>query len=102
MSWTIRVEHADLQSHTFALQAKDGCFLSANTKLAGYDKAVTLTSEALAERFRAAILGVMKKRHGEDVELIVEPGGQRKSADDELVNARISQGVFAPNKRPAL
>ncbi len=51
MNWTIRVEGAAIQWHTFALQSKDGCYISANTKLVGDDKAVSLSNEDLARRY---------------------------------------------------
>jgi hypothetical protein len=102
MSWTIRVEGANIQWHTFALQAKDGCYLSANTKLVGYEKAVTLSTESLTRRFREAVLELMRKRHGDKVELVVELGGRKNGTDDVLVEARIAQDVFAPNKRPVI
>ncbi len=99
-TWTIRVVGADLQWHTSWLQSKDCCYLTANTKLSDYSKAVTLTREDLAHEFCQALQGVMRKRHGDDVDLIVEPGGQKKTVDDDVVIARIAQRLFAPNKRP--
>ena len=102
MNWTIRVEGAAIQWHTFALQSNDGCYISANTKLVGYDKAVSLSNEDLANQFRTALLDIMKRRHGDEVELVVERGGRGKHVDDTIVAARIAQKVFAPNKRPIL
>jgi hypothetical protein len=45
---TIGVEDAELQWHIYAIQCKGDCFLSANTKLVGFNKAVQLSSEVLA------------------------------------------------------
>ena len=101
-AWTIRVEGADLQAHTFACQTKDGCFVSAHTKLAGWGKHVVLSTEAIASDFRTAIYAVMRKRHGDYIELILEASDKRKNeaTDDVIVLARIREGNFAPNKSP--
>jgi hypothetical protein len=104
-SWTIRVEDARIQSPTFAIQSKDDCYVSANTKLVAIDKAVSLSSEQLAERFRDAILDVMRKRHGDVVTLHIQwcsSSGDKRGFDDALVLARIQQNMFAPNKRPIM
>ena len=101
--WTIQVVGAELDWHTFALQVKDGCYLSGNTKLVGRDKAVALSSEKLAKDLCDAVLPTMRRRHGECVELRVEPGRSPRNGacfDDDLVSARIRDGNFAPNKRP--
>lgn len=101
-AWTIRVEGAALQAHTFACQEKDGCFVSVHTKLAGWGKHVVLSTEALANDFRSAIYGVMRKRHGDSIELILEGSGKRRhgATDDVIVLARIRERNFAPNKAP--
>jgi hypothetical protein len=101
-SWTIRVESAATQAHTFACQEKDGCFVSAHTKLAGFGKHVALSTEALADDFRTAIYPIMRKRHGDSVELIllrIQTVGRGKACkiDDEIVLARIRDRNFAPN-----
>lgn len=101
-TWTIRVEGANSQRHMLYQQEKGICYLSAHTKLADYSKAVTLTSESLAREFREAVMEVMRRRHGDEVELIVEPGGRKKAPDDQVVAARIAQRVFAPNKMPKM
>jgi hypothetical protein len=100
--WTIRIDDAALQWHTFALQTKDGCYISANTKLVASDKAVRVSTEALAGQFREAIMPTMRRRHGEDVCLTIEKWGtsKQKPLDDMMVQARIKQNNFAPNKRP--
>ncbi len=103
--WTIRVESGYIQPHTFALQTKDGCYMSAHTKLAGYDKLVRLSSPELAQNFIDATTKIMKKRHGDDVVLTVAscPDLSRKQKyDDQIVLARIKQNNFAPNKAPIL
>lgn len=100
--WTIRVEDAELQWHIFAIQSKGDCFLSANTKLVGFNKAVQLSSEALAESFRDAVLPTLRRRHGDGVSAMVATCRTTDSRlDDSLVRARIREGLFAPNKRPA-
>lgn len=102
ISWTIRVESAVAQAHTFACQNKDGCFVSAHTKLAGFGKHVALSTEKLADTFRTAIYPTMRKRHGDSVELILLKiqtlgGGKVCKIDDEIVLARIRDRNFAPN-----
>lgn len=101
-SWTIRIEDANLQGSTFALQSKGDCYLSANTKLVGFDKALTVSSEELAQRFLDAVMPTMRRRHGADVDLSVAQCVQSKKRplDDVLVIARIEQENFVPNKRP--
>lgn len=100
--WTIRVESAEFQWHTFALQSKGDCFLSANTKLVGFDKAVQLSSEELARLFCDAVFPTLRRRHGEAVLALVTTCSTTDSRiDDLLVRARIEQGQFAPNKRPS-
>lgn len=101
-AWTILVSGAALQAHTFACQVKDGCFVSAHTKLAGWSKRVVLSTESLAGDFCTAIYPVMRKRHGDDVELILEASDKRKNGatDDAVVLARIRERNFVPNKMP--
>lgn len=97
-TWTIRVVNAAIQPHTSSLQSKDIGYLSAHTKLADYSSAVTLSSATLVHAYCTALIEVMRRRHGEKVELIVEPGGRKKSPDDPVVTMRIAQRNFAPNK----
>jgi len=100
--WTIRVEDAELQWHIFAIQSKGDCFLSANTKLVGFDKAVQLSSEELARSFAEAALPTLRRRHGEAVLAVVASCRTTdERIDDSLVQARIDEEVFAPNQRPA-
>lgn len=104
-SWTISIEDARIQSPTFAIQSKEDCYVSANTKLVAINKAVSLSNEQLAERFRDAILDVMRKRHGDAVTLHIQwcsSSGNKRGFDDALVLARIQQNMFAPNKRPLM
>lgn len=104
-AWTIRVENANPQAHTFACQEKNVCFISANTKLAGFDKMVRLSNPELAQSFIDALKEVMTKRHGDLVQLEIEPftGSDRRVVfDDEVVLARIKTRNFAPNKAPSL
>lgn len=100
--WTIRVEDAEIQRHTFALQSKEDCFLSANTKRAGIDKAVRLSSEDLARFFCEALLPTLRRRHGAAVSLVLASCRTTDArTDDSLVRARIEERLFAPNSRPA-
>lgn len=100
--WTIRISDAAPQSHLYALQEKDDCFLSANTKLVAVDKAVQVTSEELAMSFREAVLPTLRRRHGDKVQaLIYTCQTSDNRIDDALVVARITEKMFAPNKRPA-
>jgi hypothetical protein len=100
--WTIRVEDAEMQWHTFAIQSKGDCFLSANTKLVGVDNRVQLSSEELAKSFCDALLPTMRRRHGGAVSLVLASCSTADARiDDALVRARIEEGLFAPNKRPA-
>ena len=104
-AWTIRFESTNRLANTFVLQEKHECFISANTKLAGFDKMVRLSSPELAQSFIDALDEVMKRRHGDRVELTVEPYddfGKRNNFDDALVQSRIKARNFAPNKAPAL
>ena len=101
--WTIRVEDAELQWHIFAIQSKGDCFLSANTKLVGVNKAVRLSSEKLAKLFCEAVVPTLRRRHGEAVSVMVATCRTTDSRiDDSLVRARIQERLFAPNKRPAM
>lgn len=101
--WTIRFESTNRLANTFVLQEKHDCFLSANTKLAGFDKMVRLSCPELAQSFIDALKEVMKKRHGDLVQLTVESfsgSDRRKDFDDALVLARIKTRNFAPNRTP--
>lgn len=99
--WTIRVEEAELQWHLFAIQSKGDCFLSANTKLVGFNKAVHLSNEELAKSFCEAVLPTLRRRHGGSVSAIVTTcSTTEERVDDLLVRARIAEGLFSPNKRP--
>lgn len=99
--WTIRVEDAELQMHLFAIQSKGECFLSAHTKLVGFDKAVDLSSKALAIAFCKAVAPTLRHRHGEAVSFILATRQTSDARiDDVVVRGRIQHGVFAPNKRP--
>lgn len=98
--WTIVIDDAELQWHTFALQSKGDCFLSENTKLVGVDKAVLLSKKDLAESFRDATLLTLRRRHGHAVRsAVVSCCITELRVNDLLVKARIKEGVFAPNKR---
>lgn len=99
--WTVSVVNAQLQMPTFSLQSKGDCFLSANTKLVSLDKAVKLTNKDLAIIFRDAILPIMRRRHGELVQLKIGSLQINSGLDDDLlVIARIAANQFAPNQKP--
>jgi hypothetical protein len=98
--WTIRIDDAALQSPTFALQSKGDCFLSANTKLVGFDKAVQLTTAEIAVSFRNAVLSTLQRRHGDAVRATVMfCSGTSTNTDDVLVLGRITASLFTPNKK---
>lgn len=100
--WTIRVEDAELQWHIFAIQSKGDCFLSANTKLTDFNKAVHLSTEDLARSFCEAVLPTLRRRHGEAVLATIAVCQTTNCRNDDiLVRGRIEEGLFAPNKRPA-
>jgi hypothetical protein len=96
--WAIVIDDAELPWHTFALQSKDACFLSANTKLVGVDKAVLLSNKDPAESFRDETLLTLRGRHGNEVKSTSKLLHNCSAVDDLLVQARIKEGVFAPNK----
>lgn len=99
--WTIRIDDAELQWHTFAIQSKGDCFLSANTKLVGFDKAVLVSTKCLAQAFCDAVLPTLRRRHGDAVlAMIATCRTTDVRIDDLLVQARIDEGQFAPNIRP--
>ncbi len=99
--WTISIEDAEPQWHLFALQSKGDCYLSANTKIVGFDKAVRLTSKELAIAFRESVLPTLRRRHGDAVLAMIHSLGTTKMRnDDELVTTRMRESVLAPNKRP--
>lgn len=101
-SWTVQVLNANSQRHMLAIQYKNYCFLSANTKLVAPDKAVRLSSEDLAQRFCEAVMPSIQLRHGDSTRLVVchQTESRTKPLDDALVVARINENNFAPNKRP--
>lgn len=97
------MDDARIQNPTFALQVKEYCYLSANTRLVALDKAVALSSESLAQKYRDAVMNTMRQRHGDEVTLQIQSCTRdRMSFDDALVLARIEQNMFAPNKRPIM
>ena len=100
--WTIVIDDAELQWHIFALQSKGDCFLSANTKLVGVEKAVLLSTKDLAESFRDALFPTLRRRHGGAVQATVTSfRTTQEQVDDMLVRGRIKESLFTPNKRPA-
>lgn len=82
----------------------DECYVSANTKLCDFSISACLSSEALAKRYADALEPVFRIRYGEGVRLTVADRGPqgRPEFDDPLVEARIEQGIFAPNRKPAI
>lgn len=75
-------------------------------RLTGMDGAAHLATLELAERARTALLPRFQKRYGPETDIEVrECGGQwleRIEKDSAIVQARLDQGVFAPNKRPVM
>jgi len=111
--FALRVEGLPSRSDSFAyLVEKVGCYLSPNTKLADQAKSALLLDELLAEAFVSAVMATLRKRHGEQVGLVVErwessPSGAelarllaRARHDTSVVRARIREGNFAPNRPP--
>ncbi len=90
------------------------CYLSPNTKLADSEKAARLADVGVAEALAAAIQPFMRKRHGDDVEIVVEKLEfttskserarlvARMLHDTSIVRARLREGNFAPNKAPLI
>lgn len=101
-AWTIRIEDANIQTHTFACQVRDGCYVSAHTKLAGWTKRVVVSTQALAQDFCTAIDPIMRKRHGDDIKLMLEGCAWHKhmKTDDDVVLARLRTRNFVPNVTP--
>ncbi len=83
-----------------------------NTKLSDQGKGALLLDEPLAQAFASAVVPVLRKRHGEQVRLVIErwessPTGAelarllaRARHDTSVVRARIREGNFAPNRPP--
>jgi hypothetical protein len=60
-----------------------------------------LSNEELATSFCLAILPTLRRRHGEAVvALVATCRGTDARVDDALVEARIREDLFAPNKWP--
>lgn len=103
-AWTIRVEGSAIQSHTFALQERNGCH-GRDTKLAGFDKMVLLSTPELAQQYIDAVADVFKNRHGNFVQLSVEvigSSGRLKDFDDAVGMARMREQNFPPNMTPKI
>jgi hypothetical protein len=98
--WTIRMLYGSIKFNTAWLQEKQICYVSPNTKAVGPPKNVFLSSQEIAEEFATAITPIMHKRHGDDLQLLVEPIEQshKRNYDDAMVIARIAAKNFAPNK----
>lgn len=103
-AWTIRIEGANAQAHTFACQERDGCYISSHTKLAGWSKRVVVSTQAMAQDFCKAIYPVMRKRHGDDIQMVLEGCDRHKymDTDDDVVLVRLRTRNFVPNVRPAI
>lgn len=109
-----------LRSALAGIEYHDEVCVGAHFKLTGIDKAAHLETRDLAERYLEACEGVFAKRYGADaIELTIgavtlatravggetrkrETARQRVEEDTRIVQARLDQGVFAPNKRPKL
>jgi hypothetical protein len=113
--FALRVEggHTGDQMNYYAY--KGDIYLSPHTKAVSPEKAAHLATRDLAERAAAALAPIARKRYGDAARIVVVPvctfgGGKlsmartaaRIKADTEMLEARIAQGVFAPNKRPSM
>ncbi|MFC4161963.1 hypothetical protein [Chitinimonas lacunae] len=100
--WIIQVRGTRIKWQLAYLQQHDECFLTAHTKLGALHRAAKLSTEALAIEFCKAVTKTMLKRHGGQVELVVEKSflAKKEKFDDDLVRARIEEGNFAPNRTP--
>jgi hypothetical protein len=111
--FVLRVEGLEARSDSLAhVVEKHDCLLSPNTKLADQAKGALLLEEALAQSFADAVLPVMRKRHGEQVRLVIQrwessPSGSelarqlaRARHDTSIVRARLRERNFTPNRAP--
>jgi hypothetical protein len=94
---------------------KGQAFVSPHTKAVDIGQGACLRSLDLANRVAAALSPVVRKRYGDAARIEVVPvstggGGasamarmsRRIAADSAMLDARIAQRVFAPNKRPVM
>jgi hypothetical protein len=94
---------------------KHQVFLSPHTKAVSMDLAAHLESLEVATRAAKSLGPIARKRYGDAARIEVVPirergGGDsstkrtlaRIKADTAMMEARIAQGVFAPNKRPSM
>ena len=109
----LRVEGLGTRSDSLAhLVEKHDCLLSPNTKLADQTKGALLLDEALAQAFADAVLPTMRKRHGDQVRLVIQcwessPSGAelarqlaRARHDTSIVRAKLRERNFTPNRAP--
>lgn len=89
------------------IEYHDEVCVGAHFKLTGIDKAAHLEIRDLAERYLEACEGVIdavtlatRAVGGEARKR--ETARQRVEEDTRIVQARLDQGVFSPNKRPKL
>lgn len=110
--WMVQVKGAEVVGgSTFAAATLDGVFLSPTTKLASSSKGAMLESQALADEFAQALSGLISKRQGRPVELVVcemgltglasrlERDRVKMAADSHEVRERLRTSCFAPNQR---
>jgi hypothetical protein len=113
--FTLSLEHGETGYQMNYYAHKGDIRLSAHTKAVSPDKGARLATRELAERAAAALAPVIRKRHGDDARIVVTPvrewgGGKLAAArtaalikaDTAMMEARIAQGLFAPNKRPSI
>lgn len=99
--WTAVIDDAEMRWNTLALQCKEDCYLSANTKLVGVEKTLMLSSNELARSFIDATLATLSRRHGNAVRATVACYLTiHVQVDAPMVQARIEEKLFAPDKRP--
>jgi hypothetical protein len=94
---------------------KNHVFVSPHTKAVDMSQGAYLRSLDLANRAATALVTIVRKRYGDEARIEVVPvrgGGGGSSAMDRLrrrieedsamLDARVAQRIFAPNKRPAI
>jgi len=96
-AWCISVHNAYFPSSAGLKES----FLSPNTKLVTESKMALISNPILAQQFIDAVMPVMRKRHGKQVQLsmVCAPSSQsaKRSFDDSNISTRIERNNFAPN-----